>query len=253
MKCESCGKRLKKSDEICPECGRFIRRTVTVTETEAKPEIFASADPVCSENEIIYKDNIPAFAFKLVIAAVFIVICIISFIDSFPYNSFSAQNIILIIGAIPVCADAFAVLFQERGCKLTFEEELFFGTVPDGKFSKSEISIRYDEICTTDMITGNKYTPTHLMIILHSGDKQKILCSDKKTLTKIEERLQKHLTELKISSLDTTVVYHGETVDGSLINGKEYTLVNIDEDGMYEIIDESGESGFFYPEFFKKR
>lgn len=245
MKCESCGKRLKNSDEVCPECGRYVARTAT----ETMPESIVSADPVCNENEIDFKGNIPLLIFKLFTAIVFIGFCIYTFINGRPSDF---RNIILIFASIFIFVDAFAVFFKEKGCRLTFENSRFHGTVPSSKLGKKEINIAYDEILKTEFVIGSKYTPAHISILLKSGNAVKIPCTRKKTLTEIEERIQEHLTKVKIAQLNTTVIYQGETVEDSLISGKEYTLVNIDEDGMYEIIDESGESGFFYPEFFEK-
>ena len=47
------------------------------------------------------------------------------------------------------------------------------------------------------------------------------------------------------------VKYIGETEPMSLINGKEYDVENIDEDGLYEILDESGEVYCYFPEAFE--
>lgn len=244
MKCESCGKRLKKSDEICPECGKYITRKKTGTPSpEAVP-----AEPVRNENEFIFKDNIPLLIFKLFTAVVFIGICIYTFIKGSPSDF---RDIILSFASIFICVDAFAVFFQERGCRLTFDNDRAHGTVPGGKFGKKEISIAYDEILNIEFVIGSKYSPSHVSVLLKTGNAVKIPCTRKKTLIEIEERLQARLTEIKISNMNTTVVYIGETAEGELINGKEYTLVEIDEDGMYEVIDESGETGFYYPEFFK--
>lgn len=250
MKCEQCGKRLKKSDEICPECGRYIVRKKN--NIEIKSEAFTSADPVCNENEVVFKDNIPLLILKI-FASIFLVgICIYSLIERSFLAGRTMRDVIVILASIIILVDAFAVFFNERGCKLIFESDRVHGTVPGGKFGKNEISINYDGILKTEFVAGSKYSPSSVSILLRTGDEVKIPCTRKKTLTEIRERIQKHLTELKISELNTTVIYCGETVEGSLINGKEYTLVNIDEKGMYEVIDESGETGFFYPEFFEK-
>lgn len=247
MKCESCGKRLKKSDEICPECGRFIGRTVT--STEEKPEIFASADSVCNENEIVFKDNIPLLIFKLVVATVFTVMCFYTFFEGMPSDF---RDFILIGVSIFTYGEAFYVFANEKGCKLTFENDRIHGIVPGGKHGKKEIDVRYDEILKAEFVMGSKYSPSHISILLRTGDEVKIPCTRKKTLTEIEERIQERLNGMKVPAMNATVIYHGETVEGSLINGKEYILVEIGEDGMYEVIDESGESGFFYPESFER-
>lgn len=247
MKCESCGKRLKKSDEICPECGKYIGKAVT--KTEAMPEVIATADSVYNENEIVFKDNIPLLIFKLFTATVFTGIFIHTLVSG---RHLDFRDIILAFASIFIFVDSFYVFSKEKGCRLTFENDRVHGTVPSSKTGKKEISIAYDEILKTEFVVGSKYSPSHISILLITGDKVKIPCTRKKTLTEIEERIQAHLTELKIAALNTSVIYRGETAEGSLINGKEYTLVNIDEDGMYEVIDESGESGFFYPELFEK-
>lgn len=251
MKCESCGKRLKKSDEVCPECGRYIVRRKD-NDTEIKSEDVTSAGSVCNENEIVFKDNIPLLILKIFASIVLIAICIYSLIERSFFAGRTTRDVIVILASVIIFVDAFAVFFNERGCRLTFENDRVHGTVPGSKFGKNEISIRYDEILKTEFVVGSKYSPSHISILLRTGDEVKIPCTRKNTLVEIRERIQKHLTELKISELNTTVIYHGETVEGSLINGKEYTLVNIGEKGMYEVIDESGETGFYRPELFEK-
>lgn len=47
------------------------------------------------------------------------------------------------------------------------------------------------------------------------------------------------------------VKYIGKSEPMSLLNGKEYTVEAIDEDGLYEIEDESGEAYCYFPEVFK--
>ena len=252
MKCKSCGKRLKNSDEICPECGRYIKRTEA--KAEAKPEIIASEAPVCNENEIVYKGNIISLVIQLSLAVFYIGFMIYYMIDrvgSIHYHRTALIPFHILLGAF-LCFDAVASFLKEKGCRLVFDRDCIHGTVPNKRYGKQEMNIRYEDIEDTVIFFGSKHEHASVSVCLKTDDTFKIYCSHKKTLQAIEDRIQKELTERKIAALNTDVVYTGETVEGSLINGKKYTLVNIDEDGMYEVIDESGESGFFYPEFFEK-
>ncbi len=246
MKCESCGKRLKKSDEVCPECGRYISREKThIREASSLSEVKKS---VFNENEVVFSGNLPLLIFKLCLSVALIGIGVYTFING---RRSEVRDIIFFIASILILVDSFLTFFKEKGCILTFEKERVHGTVPSTRTGKKEIDIRYDEILKTERVMGSKYTPAHISVLLKTGNNVKIPCTRNSTLSDIEELFEIHLTELKISTTNATVIYNGETVEGELINGKEYTLVEINEDGMYELIDESGETGFYYPEFFE--
>ena len=47
------------------------------------------------------------------------------------------------------------------------------------------------------------------------------------------------------------VKYIGESDPLCLLNGKEYVVEAVDEDGLYEIEDESGEVYCYFPEAFE--
>ena len=253
MKCESCGKRLKKSDEICPECGSYIVRGRN-NNTEIKTEAVTSAESVCNENEIVYKANTPNMIFKLLSAVLYIGFFVYDiFIRGTFYGPVKIAVIpLFILSGFYLCFDAVASFISEKDCILTFESDRVHGTVPKKRYGKQEISIKYEDIHETEISYGYKREKGYVLLLLKTDSHEKIFCSHKKTLQAIEDRIQKELTERKIAALNTDVVYTGETVEGSLINGKRYTLVSDDKDGMYEVIDESGETGFFYPEFFEK-
>lgn len=252
MKCESCGKRLKKSDEVCPECGKYISREKTKTH-KTQVEVSASANNINSENVIVYKANITNMLFKL-LTAVF-------YIGFFIYDIFARGTFygpvkfvtipLFILSGFYLCFDAIASFISEKNCSLTFEHNRVHGTVPKKRYGKQEITIKYEDIHETEISYGYKREKGYILLMLKSDSHEKIYCSHAKTLKEIDSRLKKHIAEFKGFPLNKTVIYNGETVEGELINGKEYTLVEIDEDGMYEIIDESGETGFYYPEFFE--
>lgn len=193
MKCDSCGKRLKKSDEICPECGKYIVRKKS-PKPETTPEVFVSEEPVCNENEVVFRDNITSLALKLGLATVPFVFCIISIVrSSFFYDASDAlSDTFLIIISILLYIDAFAVFYREKGCRLTFEEDYFHGTVPIKHAGRQEISIRYDEIAATDLFEGSKNQQPHLKVFLKSDETVKITCSRKQTLCEIEEKIKEH-------------------------------------------------------------
>lgn len=253
MKCESCGKRLKKSDEICPECGSYIVRGRN-NNTEIKTEAVTSAESVCNENEIVYKGNIVSLVLQLSLAVFYIGFMIYYMIDragSIHYHRTALVPVHILLGAF-LCFDAVASFLKEKGCRLVFDRDCIHGTVPNKRYGKQEINIRYEDIEDTVIFFGSKHEHASVSVCLKTDDTFKIYCSHKKTLQAIEDRIQKELTERKIAALNTDVVYTGETVEGSLINGKRYTLVSDDKDGMYEVIDESGETGFYHPEMFEK-
>ncbi len=253
MKCEQCGKRLKKSDEICPECGSYIVRGKN-NNTETKSEAVTSAGSVCNENEIVFKNNVTVLVLQLALAVFYIGFMIYYMIDragSIHYHRTALVPIHILLGAY-LCFDAVASFLKEKGCHLIFDRDCIHGTVPNKRYGKQEISIRYEDIEDTVIIFGSKHEKARVSVCLKSGDTAEIYCSHRKTLQAIEDRFQKELTERKIAALNTDVVYMGETIDGALINGKRYTLVSDDKDGMLEVIDESGETGFYRPEMFKK-
>lgn len=253
MKCESCGKRLKKSDEVCPECGRYIVHGKNKN-TEIKSEAVTSAESMCNENEIVYKANIPNMIFKLLSAILYIGFFVYDiFIRGTFYGPVKIAVIpLFILSGLYLCFDAVASFISEKDCTLTFESDRVHGTVPKKRYGKQEISIKYEDIHETEISYGYKREKGYVLLLLKTDSHEKIFCSHAKTLKKIEERLKFHLQKRNIAALNADAVYIGETVDGALINGKKYILVSDDKDGMYEVLDESGETGFYRPELFEK-
>lgn len=249
MKCESCGKRLKKSDEVCPECGRYISRQ---SFSDSSSENTSSLSE-CGENVIVYKPNTANIFLNFVPIVIYIVFFVYDFSErgTFYGPAKYAAIPILILSGLFLCFDAIASFISEKNCSLTFEHNCVHGTVPKKRYGKQEITIKYEDIHETEISYGYKREKGHILILLKSGSHERIYCSHTKTLKEINRRLEKHLAEFRGIPLNKTVIYNGETVEGALISGKEYNLVEINEDGMYKITDESGETGFYFPEFFE--
>ncbi len=164
MKCQNCGARVKRSEEICPECGAFISKDAKLFAFPASNESNVKADFEKTEKEIITIDEgaPEEYIFKnfLVLPSVLrfgggialFVACILSF-DSKKYffrsSSLYSLMLCLLLAAFLIF-NGIASIVQESKCRLTVNSKRVYGTIPLGIFDTQHIDVNIEDIISVN-------------------------------------------------------------------------------------------------------
>ncbi len=163
MKCLNCGARVKKSEEMCPECGAYIGRdkssAVLPGQTKPKKEISVELlEKAIAETSDTDKLESGRFNFKdyLVFPSiirigggiVFIVASVASFVSRhFRYMTSSVYSLMFcILASLFFVLKGIASIIQERKCALDVTSEKVSGTIPAGFFDTETIDINIKDI-----------------------------------------------------------------------------------------------------------
>ncbi|MBQ8763836.1 MAG: hypothetical protein IJZ07_07010 [Clostridia bacterium] len=162
MKCFNCGARVKKSEEICAECGAYISKAAktpfssvqTETDDEINTEELEKAEEYVrnienSPEKYDFKDYlILPTLLKIGVGIAMIIISIVAIADSphfFRASSVYSVLLFTVVGALSVFS-GISSFIQERKCVLTVTDDRVFGTIPCGVFDTEKIDISIDDI-----------------------------------------------------------------------------------------------------------
>ena len=197
MKCKFCGTDFDKSNEICPECGKYAsdnQLTEMPENADSEPNLGKFIDG------FDYKDSLVYTAFSTVGAGVLFLLPtvkeIIKAINYPYYVMFSRISLIdIIFIALFVLGIAFIVLgissfFNSRKCFVSVYENGISGIVPSSPFTKVTFDILFDDIkeITRKGFYAGRYSSPH--IIIKTADRKiQIAFPEKKHTTKLSDHL----------------------------------------------------------------
>lgn len=158
MKCLNCGTRVKKSEEICPECGAYISKE---KEYAVQPEDEINHEELEKAEEAVKHiyDSVPVkydyndylllpSLIRIGGGIVMMILSVVAAIDSSPFfRASSVYSVLLfIIAGILFAFNGISSIIQERKCVLTITDDRVFGTIPSGPFDTENIDIKIDDI-----------------------------------------------------------------------------------------------------------
>ena len=163
MKCLNCGARIKKNDEMCPECGAYIskdtRPAVLPVQTEKKKEISVELfEKAMAETSDTDELNTRRFDFEdhLIFPSiirigggiVLMVASIVSFVSRpFLYISSSVYSLMFcVLASLFFIFKGIASIIQERKCMLDVTSEKVSGRIPLGIFDTEAVNINIEDI-----------------------------------------------------------------------------------------------------------
>lgn len=194
MKCENCGAKIKKSDEVCPECGKSIK-------TKPVPEAILNADPATSET-FIYSEHLLWPTLLRFIGGTVIILIIIFSIKDIEYYFILRKRIVsaLVCGvlALYLLFRGVSGLIQEKNCLLCITPERVYGKIPAGLFGTEEIDIPLADIIAVNE-TSRHYrlsSSTDLKIVTKQNEIE-INASSDELLTKIGKSLKEYIKKYK--------------------------------------------------------
>ncbi|MBQ2694073.1 MAG: hypothetical protein IJF57_00835 [Clostridia bacterium] len=214
MKCSFCGARVKKSEEICPECGKFIatkKEHIPTPAVSAKEEIDYDAlekaeeivknldfsDSQAPETEtFMFKDYLllPS-VIKSIGGIIVFVVCIFSFADtrSFVRSSSIAGSALMLIFAFFLIFDTVAAIIREKNCFIEITDEKVSGVIPEGTFGTQGVDINISDIVAVAKDGFNsKYS--HPKVIIKTKENEfKIRATSQNMLSDLADAVEKRI------------------------------------------------------------
>lgn len=131
MKCNSCGANVKKSDEICPECGNYLAADPAPAEkSNGKTEKFGKTLRFYD-----YKEGLVTYSVWFVIFGLFVIgisaISIWNFgFRTFRFSSHNIEMLILAAFGFLFVIDGIISYFRLKSCSVTLCENGIYGYIP---------------------------------------------------------------------------------------------------------------------------
>lgn len=214
MKCSFCGARVKKSEEICPECGKFIAakkehipapaapsmEEINYDALEKAEEIVKNldfSDSQAPETEtFMFKDYLllPS-VIKSIGGIIVFVVCIFSFADtrSFVRSSSIAGSALMLIFAFFLIFDTIAAIIREKNCFIEITDEKVCGVIPEGTFGTQGVDIKISDIVAVAKDGFNsKYS--HPKVIIKTKENEfKIRATSQNMLSDLADAVEKRI------------------------------------------------------------
>ncbi len=214
MKCSFCGARVKKSEEICPECGKFIAakkehipapaapsmEEINYDALEKAEEIVKNldfSDSQAPETEtFMFKDYLllPS-VIKSIGGIIVFVVCIFSFADtrSFVRSSSIAGSALMLIFAFFLIFDTVAAIIREKNCFIEITDEKVSGVIPEGTFGTQGVDINISDIVVVAKDGFNsKYS--HPKVIIKTKENEfKIRATSQNMLSDLADAVEKRI------------------------------------------------------------
>lgn len=205
MKCKFCGARIKKGEEVCSKCGKFVSdSTDKITVIETNHEILSETESACEPDDSVmifdYKKHIlETLLIYVGLGLFFILIVIFSSIDDIKLFYVSASDIMGCILAILLGGGSIfrgvATYMQEKKCIITISEEKVFGTVPCGIFGTMDFDIDISNIvCIEKEDFRGKYADPKITI-LTADDSVEIKASSSRLLNSFKDSLRERIVK----------------------------------------------------------
>lgn len=213
MKCQNCGAKVKKSEEICPDCGKYIsgdkKPAVLPVQTETKKEISVELlEKAIEKTEYTDETVSLRFNFKDYLFFPSIVrigggiICLVASGVSFASRPFrfatsSVYSLVFcILASLFFIFKGIASIIQERKCALDVTSEKVVGTIPLGIFDAEKIDINIkDIIAVNEKDFHSKRLSAEVHIV--TKDKEYVVRGSSQTmLLDLSETLRKKIKTL---------------------------------------------------------
>ncbi len=129
MKCNFCGTDIRKSDEICPECGKYLADQ-PAAKTNPKAEKFGKTLRFYD-----YNDGLAFYSLLFVFSGLTLTGFALYLIPDFGYygfrpSSFATRMLILIAFGIVLILFGIVSYFKQKSCSVTLCENGIYGYIP---------------------------------------------------------------------------------------------------------------------------
>ena len=187
MKCDFCGKRIKKSEDICPNCGKSVSRAAVPAE-----EVTPASDGTVT---IRYSDyisrtviaNIAQIAACAALTAVFPLTDLLDegFVET---KTLFSCGLFVILAILTLINTAFAVI-QSKRCYITFSQDTISGVAPTKFAETAEFSISTADV-TDFAAISSLWRSVPEAIICCGNERFGIKCHNNKLLSAVKKELK---------------------------------------------------------------
>lgn len=187
MKCDFCGKRIKKSEDICPNCGKFITRSSAPA--EEPPAVSDGTVTIRYDDYISHTvtANILQIVGCVVLTAVFPLTDLLDGGFVSIKTTFSC-GLFVILAILTAFNTAFAAI-QSKQCYILFSKDKISGIMPSKFAETEEFSISTADV--TSFVTHSTLWRSEPEAIICCGNKRiGIKCHNNKLLSAVKTELK---------------------------------------------------------------
>lgn len=182
MKCKFCGAKIKKTDELCPECGNLISSRESTSDMGKCLKKFN-----CN-------DNLPLFIFIILLSIAILGFAAKDYIVSETIGFKSVVAVVSLIILLPMMSWLCFVTCKSYICVC---ENGIYGVIPQhGKLIPKSFELPYDEIkvVAMDIIkTGKGGTSSIIAILTKNEEEYRIGCLNQKNSKLLSDMLHHRL------------------------------------------------------------
>lgn len=214
MKCQNCGARVKKSEEICPECGKYIAHKAEHYDVKSQSEEIDYEKLEAAEAKVknigiptsakyFYKDYLllPTLLRGGMGLAV-IVFMIYYMCTSMRFRLLSSSQfttvLAILVGGFSIFS-AVASVIQEKNCYLDIADGKVSGVIPKGTFDTEYFEIDLAEIVSVEETGFHSKNSTPKVILISAQKRIEVKGSSKIMLSDFSESVQNKIEEREVT------------------------------------------------------
>lgn len=192
MKCTECGSKIKRGEEVCSECGKYISKEETKTASTQKKEVKI----IFSENKpktYRYEEHLVLSVCLRIVFGILIIVFFFVYMLTSPrarFTSSAFSSAIMLLGGGFSIFSAIASIIQERNCFLCIDGEKVHGIIPEGTFETKEFEIPLNEIVYVEKADFNSRHSNPKIIIITAEQRTEVRASSRTMLSDFCEELK---------------------------------------------------------------
>lgn len=193
MKCPECGTRIRRGEEVCSECGKYISEiSETKTVDTPKKEVRIITDK--KNKNYRYAKHLALPVILKGAMGLFFIAFTIYYMATSPRARFASSSLssvlIILFGGFSIFS-AIASIIQERNCFLCIDEEKVHGIIPKGTFETQEFEIPLSEIVYVEKADFGSRISNPKIIIITAEQRTEVRASSGTMLSEFCEDLKK--------------------------------------------------------------
>ena len=190
MKCPECGEKIKRGEEVCSNCSKYISKEKPQPAAEKEIRIITES----KTKTYRYEKRIILSVLLRLFMGLFIIVFFFVYMLTSPrarFTSSAFSSAIMLLGGGFSIFSAIASIIQERNCFLCIDKEKVHAIIPKGTFETQEFEIPLSEIVYVEKADfGSRYSNPKIIIIT-AEQRTEVRASSKTMLSDFCEELKK--------------------------------------------------------------
>ena len=146
MKCPECGTRIRRGEEVCSECGKYISKEIPQTTEKKEVKIINTENRAKTYR---YEEHMVLSVCLRIVFGILIIVFFFVYMLTSPrarFTSSAFSSAIMLLGGGFSIFSAIASIIQERNCFLCIDGEKVHGIIPEGTFETKEFEVPLSEV-----------------------------------------------------------------------------------------------------------